>query len=1603
MAVKFSNNARTNLSSAILSTATSITVDDASVFPTLGASDHTFVTFESLDASPTREIVKVTAIDTSTDTLTVVRGQDGTTAAAFSSGAKVELRLTAALLNAVADDADTESVSISGDTMTGALINTTTGSRFTGLSIGADADIYLYESATNEFSIRTGPSSGYNYFTFNDDGSLNVLSGGATFAGTISSGTITVSGEIYATNSSNNLIIGNSASGNIYLGGGNSNTSNIYLQTGSSVALTLDSSNNAIFAGKLTVGPTTGGSGSLFRGAGEFASDATALQGASDVPLVVQATDDNTTAFGMLNQYGYQNFALNISGASNSATDRGTTDFYNKDNGSWSLFLSASNSSVDFPGTATWSGGSSTNANTAYTYSQVGHVPLAGGTMTGSLNLGGYNVTGVDILSGNTFAPSGTTTTPPSLMRWFNLSHAVEGEHVSHPYFFNDLANFQARGGTVTVGGLNTTPSFTNVFKANPLFAGWLASNYTGSTMTITLTSLPHGLNYTGYIGISFGNTGWAPASCKIEVSTDGGSNWTTRLNDSSKNLMYFTTTGAGGTAVNAIRFTLGQPSSAIRLTNIWAYNYNSDGMEQYFISRGGDTMYGALDMGANSITSTGSITSGAITSTGSSTFTSTTSMDINLVANPPELNFEDTSSTSGTKRARWTLDGNTFSAHALNDADTAVTHQLLNFNLSSGAAAFGGTISSGTITSSGSYTVPNSSQNGLKSANGNNFLLPLDQYNNMHIRSATGSEYHDSSAYYFRKVDQTEIFRIDGNGVDVRSGSLRVSGTDVITSSRAVYGNDLYVDNVRVSVPYKGSKQLDGLAASGAQAKRYHIGRIYCTPGHWSTLWTSVKFRLVQYSYGQGDVTYLMWGDYTGNDSNGYYLNVQDIFGTHEHDVKMVLGSMVDTGWDYSGRNVYYQDIYVDVDYYLNYRLYIESTNAPIYNSNASSGDGFRFVIYDSPTSSNISGFTDLKKVTRTPNYRFTGTVDHAASVTFDQSIPINFGSTNWQIYANGNDLVLTSSDDINYYAGWQRFFYNYPSDNPDAGNVEYARIGSSNGNWLTGNLELKNSGNLTTAGTVTWSGGGSANANTAYTYSQVGHLPLAGGTVSGNVTVNGSLSRSGNTVLDSANFGTYLNGTYVNESEMSTITSHDDAGYSISGTYNWSYCEPTGQEFGRVHNQLLGRTATIYYKSGSTWTSQTTNSAICNGHFTWGQFGIPYGTAEVAFDFGNSLGYSFFKSFALSCSGNGHSFTCYVEKSYGSSMGGTWNVIGSVSGIGGWPGGGYVKCDSVVGSSYEPYFRIRVVPNWNSTYSSNSISIGGFNLIGSYGAAPFAYRPYISNGTGLETGGDFRARKFIKYGETNYHLDLKDSFGNVHLKTSDGGIYQDCQDGFFFRSETQSNWATLNGTAINAYRFRSFNADNTPNNTQFSNAFAALDNNRCVYFDGNGSSPSTWYGSQNTAYAAIDVSYNSMNFWVYVGGWSNMVDISTSGLVCSSNITAYGSTSDIRLKENIEVIPEAMDKIRKLDGITFNYKKDGSKSTGLIAQQLLEVLPEVVYETEDIDHEYGEEPSGEKHYAVRYGNVVGLLVEGLKEQDREIQELKLMVKTLMEKLDEH
>ena len=150
---------------------------------------------------------------------------------------------------------------------------------------------------------------------------------------------------------------------------------------------------------------------------------------------------------------------------------------------------------------------------------------------------------------------------------------------------------------------------------------------------------------------------------------------------------------------------------------------------------------------------------------------------------------------------------------------------------------------------------------------------------------------------------------------------------------------------------------------------------------------------------------------------------------------------------------------------------------------------------------------------------------------------------------------------------------------------------------------------------------------------------------------------------------------------------------------------------------------------------------------------------------------------------------------------------------------------------------------------------------------------------------------------------------------------------------------------------------------------------------------------GATNSGEIFYDHTGNALYFKTSaVSRWS--LD-SSGNMIATGNITAYGSVSDERLKENIEVIENPIEKIKDLKGVTFTYKKDGQKSTGLIAQDLEKVLPEAVYTSKTIADEREGEVS-EEHLAIRYGNTVGLLVEAIKEQQEQIETLKAQVKEL-------
>lgn len=97
MALKFTNNASATLAASIISSSTSITVTtgQGALFPAIGSGDYFYATL--FDSSNNIEIIKVTA--RSGDTMTAIRGQDGTTARAYAAADKLELRVVAAALN----------------------------------------------------------------------------------------------------------------------------------------------------------------------------------------------------------------------------------------------------------------------------------------------------------------------------------------------------------------------------------------------------------------------------------------------------------------------------------------------------------------------------------------------------------------------------------------------------------------------------------------------------------------------------------------------------------------------------------------------------------------------------------------------------------------------------------------------------------------------------------------------------------------------------------------------------------------------------------------------------------------------------------------------------------------------------------------------------------------------------------------------------------------------------------------------------------------------------------------------------------------------------------------------------------------------------------------------------------------------------------------------------------------------------------------------------------------------------------------------------------------------------------------------------------------
>jgi hypothetical protein len=225
-----------------------------------------------------------------------------------------------------------------------------------------------------------------------------------------------------------------------------------------------------------------------------------------------------------------------------------------------------------------------------------------------------------------------------------------------------------------------------------------------------------------------------------------------------------------------------------------------------------------------------------------------------------------------------------------------------------------------------------------------------------------------------------------------------------------------------------------------------------------------------------------------------------------------------------------------------------------------------------------------------------------------------------------------------------------------------------------------------------------------------------------------------------------------------------------------------------------------------------------------------------------------------------------------------------------------------------------------------------------------------------------------------------------NVHFDAS--GLVRIGKDGSNIVIKTNGGSVDIEGLDVAGQVAPAFNQANTARNhanaaflaannavTDYSPAFNQANTARTqaniAYAQANAA-----YDAANNAGGALTLTDDSVDATRYVtfsdassGDWTN-ANVSSTKLYFNPstgtlNATVFNSLSDKDKKDNIEVIPNALELIDQLNGVRFNWKETGEPSAGIIAQDLQKIMPELV----------GEDMS------VNYAGVIGLLVQCIKE----------------------
>jgi Chaperone of endosialidase len=300
-----------------------------------------------------------------------------------------------------------------------------------------------------------------------------------------------------------------------------------------------------------------------------------------------------------------------------------------------------------------------------------------------------------------------------------------------------------------------------------------------------------------------------------------------------------------------------------------------------------------------------------------------------------------------------------------------------------------------------------------------------------------------------------------------------------------------------------------------------------------------------------------------------------------------------------------------------------------------------------------------------------------------------------------------------------------------------------------------------------------------------------------------------------------------------------------------------------------------------------------------------------------------------------------------------------------------------------------------------NNQLQVGqntnGTAWIDAYGG--FAYYGADSNSTGM---------KINSTGNATFYADVRSP---IYYDSADTGYYWNPNTSSAHRLQTPSGYLDLGPMNTSWCHFQ------TDRSAFYFGSSVAVNGEVKIYSDQSnrfaagtlvlrGGTPTIYMRDTDNNVAMLHCNSNLMYIlrgatdsetWTQVGSyWPVYWDLTNNNATfggsiwAASSVTAY---SDLKLKENIQTIDNALSKTLQLRGVYYTRKDDENKDrrVGVIAQEIKEVLPEVVRFHQDAEDIEGT-------YAVDYGNITGLLIEAIKEQQSQIDELKELVKKLLE-----